>query len=481
MTTPAKKPRSPKRTLRKKPIAVLETKTMPLADLTMHHKNPRVGDVDAIAESLRESGQYKAIIVNKGTKTGRPYEILGGNHTYLAMKRIGEKEMLVSLVDVSETEATKILLSDNKTAEKGTYDDEALKELFASLPDAVGTGYSQEELDAVVKEAQEAATTVLAGLEEEEAEQAEQKQSETFDGTGLGDDDEDDDDDGYVFSEKEEPGSPEITKQSDELSGLAELKEDLPEDPKYRVGYWQLPALRKDMLMTSADVNDNLESWAGSATKDWPVDDQWWLYNWGVDSTSGMKDVSKVIVSFYCWDDYFENWFWGPKRYVTKLLNSKIKYMVTPNYSMWSNVSRFMNVWALYRSRYVGRYAQEAGIKVVPDLIWPTGDKELLEKFILPTLPHKIPMIAHQLQTNSGQLIAEDGTDATSVAQKNYKDEFQLALDTLEPEAILFYTTEHGLKWFNDNIRYTGEVIYVETRMRKLADSRKGKEKKATI
>ncbi|MDX3097732.1 hypothetical protein PV417_24845 [Streptomyces sp. ME19-03-3] len=43
-----------------------------------NHPNPRTGDVDAIAESLRVNGRYKAIVVNRGTHTGRPNEVLAG-------------------------------------------------------------------------------------------------------------------------------------------------------------------------------------------------------------------------------------------------------------------------------------------------------------------------------------------------------------------------------------------------------------------
>ncbi|WP_233717036.1 hypothetical protein [Mycolicibacterium vinylchloridicum] len=41
--------------------------------------------MDAIAESLSQSyGQYRTIVVNKGTLTGRPNEVLAGDHTLMA-------------------------------------------------------------------------------------------------------------------------------------------------------------------------------------------------------------------------------------------------------------------------------------------------------------------------------------------------------------------------------------------------------------
>lgn len=45
--------------------------TYRLADLRPYHANPRRGDVAQIARSLSRTGQYRPIVVNAGTKTGR--------------------------------------------------------------------------------------------------------------------------------------------------------------------------------------------------------------------------------------------------------------------------------------------------------------------------------------------------------------------------------------------------------------------------
>lgn len=54
---------------------------LPLTQLNTFHKNPRRGDVEAIKGSLVANGQYRPIVVNKGTHTGRPFEVLAGNRT----------------------------------------------------------------------------------------------------------------------------------------------------------------------------------------------------------------------------------------------------------------------------------------------------------------------------------------------------------------------------------------------------------------
>jgi ParB-like chromosome segregation protein Spo0J len=122
---------------------------MKLTELHPLVGNPRRGQVGVIVESLRTNGQYRPIVVNKGTGTGRPWEVLAGNHTLLAARELEWDEMDVWVVDVGEVEAKRIVAADNRTADMGLYDNEALLELLASLPDLDGTGYTDTDLKAI--------------------------------------------------------------------------------------------------------------------------------------------------------------------------------------------------------------------------------------------------------------------------------------------------------------------------------------------
>lgn len=133
----------------KHPIDRMET--MPLDELTPYHKNPRRGDIDELARSLERNGQYKPIVVNLGRKTGRPLEIIAGNHTYAAAKRLGWDDLTVVTVDVDDVEAARIVAVDNRIGERGTNDDNSLTELLeyiqANSTDGLeGTGYDLDDL-----------------------------------------------------------------------------------------------------------------------------------------------------------------------------------------------------------------------------------------------------------------------------------------------------------------------------------------------
>lgn len=129
------------------------TSRVAASDLHTFHKNARRGDLDVIASSLRAHGQYKPVVANIGTHTGRPNEVLAGNHTLMAIRNLIEEGtpgwdgVLVHWVDVDEDRATRIVLADNRTAEKGSYDHDLLFDLVDSLgADLDGTGYTDDDL-----------------------------------------------------------------------------------------------------------------------------------------------------------------------------------------------------------------------------------------------------------------------------------------------------------------------------------------------
>nr|WP_249290563.1 ParB N-terminal domain-containing protein [Mobiluncus mulieris] len=110
------------------------------------HDNPRRGNIDVIAKSLETRGQYRPIVVNIGKKTGRAYEILAGNHTFLAAKKLGWKQIEAVTVDVDEAGAAAIVVADNRIADLGTYNDETLQALLDVIDDPETVGYSLEDL-----------------------------------------------------------------------------------------------------------------------------------------------------------------------------------------------------------------------------------------------------------------------------------------------------------------------------------------------
>lgn len=117
------------------------------SELNGYEGNARRGDVDAIAESLEVNGQYRPIIVNRGTLTGKPNEVLAGNHTLKAARQLEWPSVAVTFVDVDENAARRIVLADNKTNDLASYDNAELLSLLKGMDnDLAGTGFVETDV-----------------------------------------------------------------------------------------------------------------------------------------------------------------------------------------------------------------------------------------------------------------------------------------------------------------------------------------------
>lgn len=117
-----------------------------------HEKNVRQGDIGAISESLTAHGQYRPIVVDLRTN-----KILAGNHTWKAAKALGWTQITAGYIETKDDdEALRILLADNRTNDRASYDDSGLAELLKQLSETDigldGTAFDGDDLDALLKD-----------------------------------------------------------------------------------------------------------------------------------------------------------------------------------------------------------------------------------------------------------------------------------------------------------------------------------------
>ena len=338
---------------------IIKTTRERVDSLKPFHKNPRKGDVEKVAESLKENGQFKPIIVNVGTKTGRKREILGGNHTWKGAKRLKWEYIEVSWVDVDEVAANKIVLADNGASDGSTYDDQLLTELLSDTRSLggtlLGTTYTDDTLAKLVKK------------------------------TG----------------EQEDPNASvdKISDASEHLDGVRDLSNGLifPSDLPY-----DMPELRLDMIPDKCP--EPLEVFSGHEVdgKDIIGEDKWkemwWLAVWH----TGCRGINwrKSIPCFYTDDFHFDPVYTDPAKNTKKILNLGISGAMMPNYTIYNEMPIALWVWAAYRSFYVARYFQEAGIQVIPDI--QTGGRDEVMDISLLGIPQGAPVVAAQAQMARG-------------------------------------------------------------------------------
>lgn len=133
------------------PTAAIYVRTadIPLDELTPFPGNAKRGDVDQIRASLRKNGQYRSLVVRE--IPNGPLIVLAGNHTLQALTAEGHPTARCEIVVCDDNTARRINLADNRTAELGEYDNDALAELLSYLDgDYEGTGYTDKDVDALI-------------------------------------------------------------------------------------------------------------------------------------------------------------------------------------------------------------------------------------------------------------------------------------------------------------------------------------------
>lgn len=241
-----------------------------------------------------------------------------------------------------------------------------------------------------------------------------------------------------------ERGIKDIADIPDTLPGMRRL------DPAPRfddLGAWDIPNLQRDML---ASIPQPIDTWAGpDATQD--DGETWWLYNWRSDSTRGLP-FYRTVLAFYVDDRRFEGFWYQPDVYVAKVLNAGIPIAIAPNFSLWADAARATHLYNVFRSRWVARYMQEAGIRVIPDINW--ADERSFE-FCLIGIPEEPPAVAVQLQT-----LRHEDEIASAVRG------LSIALERLRPKQILVYGYRTAMTVV-ETVQPSCEVVFVENRVAK--------------
>jgi len=97
--------------------------------LIPHPRNPRKGNIEAIARSIQRHGFHGALIVQRSTN-----RILIGEHRWRAAALAGLEAVPVEYVDDNDDEALARLLDDNRASDLAEYDMAIMADIFTVEP-----------------------------------------------------------------------------------------------------------------------------------------------------------------------------------------------------------------------------------------------------------------------------------------------------------------------------------------------------------
>ena len=136
--------------------------------------------------------------------------------------------------------------------------------------------------------------------------------------------------------------------------------------------------------------------------------------------TSKQKDLG---IHFYLDDYQFERVWNCPERYVDMF--KEYDCILSPDFSLYSDMPLAMKVWNVYRSRLLGAYYQSNGIPVIPTISW--AEKETCD-FCFRGVPRE-----------SSLSISTIGVKQNKDAMRIWLEGVKEMLKVLNPKTILIY------------------------------------------
>jgi site-specific DNA-methyltransferase (adenine-specific) len=127
----------------------LQALAVPIESITLHPRNPRIGDVEAVAASLQRFGQLKPLVVQASTRF-----VVAGNHLLRAAQKLGWTSIAANVEAMDDATATAYGLADNRTADLGDYDYNLLAAMLAeeeAADNLAATGYDADDVAALLR------------------------------------------------------------------------------------------------------------------------------------------------------------------------------------------------------------------------------------------------------------------------------------------------------------------------------------------
>ena len=167
-------------------------------------------------------------------------------------------------------------------------------------------------------------------------------------------------------------------------------------------------------------------------------------------------DYTKGVHFFL--DDYqFERVWNNPDRYIDKL--EKFDCVLTPDFSLYTDMPFAMQIWNVYRSRLIGSYWQSLGMTVIPTVSWSTHDSY---NFCFDGLPE-----------NGIVAISTVGIMKDKSAKKLFYDGLDEMIARIHPSGILIWGQEIDYN-FPPKI---GVMYFKDTRIKRVRKEHNGRKR----
>ena len=143
----------------------------------------------------------------------------------------------------------------------------------------------------------------------------------------------------------------------------------------------------------------------------------------GFNYARNAKEPENKAVHFFLDDYQFTRVWTEPDRYIPML--QRFKYVLTPDFSLYTDFPKPLQIYNHYRKHWIGAYWQRLGINVIPTVCW--SDQKSFE-WCFDGEP-----------TQSVVAVSSVGTQNNKEKKKCFLDGYHEMVERLQPTQIIFY------------------------------------------
>lgn len=137
-----------------------------------------------------------------------------------------------------------------------------------------------------------------------------------------------------------------------------------------------------------------------------------------------VESVAGITAVHYFLDDYrFETTWSRPEQSLSRV--GRTGLTLSPDYSLWREMPKAMQIWQVYRNRWCGAWAALNGIKVIPTVSWST--------------PDTYPFAFSGIERGSVVAISTVGIIRNKDIWPAFFSGYDAMMETIEPSVVLCY------------------------------------------
>lgn len=142
-------------------------------------------------------------------------------------------------------------------------------------------------------------------------------------------------------------------------------------------------------------------------------------------------------VHFYQDDYLFESLWDKPEKYLECL--KRFNGVILPDFSLYRDMPLVMQLWNIYRSRAIGRWLQDNGVKIIPNIRF--GDYRTFE------------LTCNGIPTGGTIAVGSHGTLKNTIDRKIFSDGLNVIIKIIHPSVVVVYGAAPAsiFKDFEDN------------------------------